>query len=107
MKARVYLKEWRIHAGLLQRDLAAALGLTPVQLSRLDNHVRDVKLKHLVPLAKAVGAEHFTDLFYPPGQHPSAPRGPLKYVPAYGPRQPIGRLYRMMQVRVERMLRDA
>lgn len=107
MKARVYIKEWRLHAGLLQRQLAAVIGVTHVQLSRLESGKQEPKIRHLEPLATMLGAPHFTDLFYPPGKHPNAPRGPLKYVPAYGPRQPIGRLYRMMQVRIERMLRHA
>lgn len=88
-KGHVYLKEWRVHAGLRQRDLARALDVDPAHVSRLEKQRRDLKVWHLEIIAKAVGAAEVADLFHPP---PESQRGPYKYVGGAG-RVPLRHQY--------------
>jgi len=51
----VMLKQARLDAGLTQDDIANAIGTRKTAISRLENHVQDVKLSTLEKYAKALG----------------------------------------------------
>ncbi|NEP85242.1 MAG: helix-turn-helix transcriptional regulator [Okeania sp. SIO3B3] len=49
------LKQARLEAGLTQDDIANAIGTRKTAISRLENHVQDVKLSTVEKYAKALG----------------------------------------------------
>jgi len=49
------LKQARLDAGLTQDDIANAIGTRKTAISRLENHVQDVKLSTVEKYAKALG----------------------------------------------------
>ena len=51
----VMLKQARLDAGLTQDDIANAIGTRKTAISRLENHVQDVKLSTVEKYAKALG----------------------------------------------------
>lgn len=51
----VMLKQARLEAGLTQDDIANAIGTRKTAISRLENHVQDVKLSTVEKYAKALG----------------------------------------------------
>ena len=51
----VMLKQARLEAGLTQDEVANAIGTRKTAISRLENHVQDVKLSTVEKYAKAVG----------------------------------------------------
>jgi DNA-binding XRE family transcriptional regulator len=51
----VMLKQARFAAGLTQNDVANAIGTRKAAISRLENHVQDVKLSTVEKYAKALG----------------------------------------------------
>jgi HTH-type transcriptional regulator/antitoxin HipB len=51
----VVLKQARLQAGLTQADIANAIGTRKAAISRLENHVQDVKLSIVEKYAKALG----------------------------------------------------
>lgn len=51
-----YLKEWRQHAGLTQRDIAKALGITDAHVSRFETGARAWKRRHLQQIKNAINA---------------------------------------------------
>jgi HTH-type transcriptional regulator/antitoxin HipB len=51
----VMLKQARLEAGLTQDEIARAIGTKKTAISRLENHVQDVKLSTLEKYAKALG----------------------------------------------------
>ena len=51
----VMLKQARLEAGLTQDEIANAIGTRKTAISRLENHVQDVKLLTVEKYAKALG----------------------------------------------------
>ena len=51
----VMLKQARLEAGLTQDDIANAIGTRKTAISRLENHVQDVKLSTVEKYAKVLG----------------------------------------------------
>ncbi len=51
----VMLKQARLEAGLTQDEIANAIGTRKTAISRLENHVQDVKLSTVEKYAKALG----------------------------------------------------
>ena len=51
----VMLKQARLEAGLTQGEIASAIGTQKTAISRLENHVQDVKLSTVEKYAKALG----------------------------------------------------
>ena len=51
----IILKQARLEAGLTQEDIATAIGTRKTAISRLENHVQDVKLSTVEKYAKALG----------------------------------------------------
>ena len=51
----VMLKQARLEAGLTQDEIAQAIGTRKTAISRLENHVQDVKLSTVEKYAKALG----------------------------------------------------
>lgn len=51
----VLLKQARLEAGLTQDEVANAIGTRKTAISRLENHVEDVKLSTVEKYAKALG----------------------------------------------------
>lgn len=51
----VLLKQARLEAGLTQGEVANAIGTRKTAISRLENHVQDVKLSTVEKYAKALG----------------------------------------------------
>jgi HTH-type transcriptional regulator/antitoxin HipB len=51
----VMLKQARLEAGLTQEEIATAIGTRKTAISRLENHVQDVKLSTVEKYAKALG----------------------------------------------------
>lgn len=51
----VMLKQARLEAGLTQDEIVNAIGTRKTAISRLGNHVQDVKLSTVEKYAKAVG----------------------------------------------------
>ena len=51
----VMLKQARLEAGLTQDQVAKAIGTRKTAISRLENHVEDVKLSTVEKYAKALG----------------------------------------------------
>ena len=51
----IMLKQARLDAGLTQEDIAHAIGTRKTAISRLENHVQDVKLSTVEKYAKALG----------------------------------------------------
>jgi DNA-binding XRE family transcriptional regulator len=51
----IILKQARLEAGLTQGDVANAIGTQKAAISRLENHVQDVKLSTVEKYAKALG----------------------------------------------------
>lgn len=51
----IILKQARLEAGLTQTEIAAAIGTRKTAISRLENHVQDVKLSTVEKYAKALG----------------------------------------------------
>lgn len=51
----VMLKQARLEAGLTQDEIANAIGTRKTAISRLENHVQDVKLSTVKKYAKALG----------------------------------------------------
>ena len=51
----VLLKQARLEAGLTQDDIAHVIGTRKTAISRLENHVQDVKLSTVEKYAKALG----------------------------------------------------
>jgi transcriptional regulator with XRE-family HTH domain len=49
------LKQARLDAGLTQDEVASAIGTRKTAISRLENHVQDVKLSTVEKYAKALG----------------------------------------------------
>ena len=53
----VMLKQARLEAGLTQDEIANAIGTRKTAISRLENHVQDVKLSTVEKYAKALGKQ--------------------------------------------------
>jgi DNA-binding XRE family transcriptional regulator len=51
----VMLKQARLDAGLTQDEVASAIGTRKTAISRLENHVQDVKLSTVEKYVKALG----------------------------------------------------
>ena len=51
----IILKQARLDAGLTQDEVARAIGTQKTAISRLENHVQDVKLSTVEKYAKALG----------------------------------------------------
>lgn len=51
----VMLKQARLEAGLTQDEVANAIGMCKTAISRVENHVQDVKLSTVEKYAKALG----------------------------------------------------
>lgn len=51
----IMLKQARLEAGLTQDEVASAIGTRKTAISRLENHVQDVKLSTVEKYAKALG----------------------------------------------------
>lgn len=51
----VMLKQARLDAGLTQDEVASAIGTRKTAISRLENHIQDVKLSTLEKYVKALG----------------------------------------------------
>lgn len=51
----VMLKQARLEAGLTQDEVASAIGTRKTAISRLENHVQDVKLSTVEKYVKALG----------------------------------------------------
>jgi DNA-binding XRE family transcriptional regulator len=51
----VMLKQARLEAGMTQDQIAHAIGTRKTAISRLENHVQDVKLSTVEKYAKALG----------------------------------------------------
>jgi DNA-binding XRE family transcriptional regulator len=51
----VVLKQARLEAGMTQDQIAHAIGTRKTAISRLENHVQDVKLSTVEKYAKALG----------------------------------------------------
>jgi HTH-type transcriptional regulator/antitoxin HipB len=51
----IMLKQARLDAGLTQDEVASAIGTQKTAISRLENHVQDVKLSTVEKYAKALG----------------------------------------------------
>lgn len=49
------LKQARLEAGLTQSEVAEAIGTKKTAISRLENHVEDVKLSTVEKYAQALG----------------------------------------------------
>src|SRR5262245_36626764 len=56
-----YLKEWRIHAGLTQTELAAQMHVTPPQISRIEAGLRTPDLLYLYRFCQIVGCTHYAE----------------------------------------------
>ena len=51
----IMLKQARLDAGLTQDEVASAIGTRKTAISRLENHIQDVKLSTLEKYVKALG----------------------------------------------------
>ena len=51
----ILLKQARLEAGLTQDEVATAIGTRKTAISRLENHVQDVKLSTVEKYVKALG----------------------------------------------------
>jgi HTH-type transcriptional regulator / antitoxin HipB len=51
----VMLKQARLDAGLTQDEVASAIGTRKTAISRLENHIQDVKLSTVEKYVKALG----------------------------------------------------
>jgi DNA-binding XRE family transcriptional regulator len=51
----VMLKQVRLEAGLTQDEVASAIGTRKTAISRLENHIQDVKLSTVEKYVKALG----------------------------------------------------
>lgn len=51
---RVYLSDWRTHAGLTQDELGEKMGVTGMAISRWERGVRDIDTETLTKLASAL-----------------------------------------------------
>jgi DNA-binding XRE family transcriptional regulator len=51
----VMLKQARLEAGLTQDEVASAIGTRKTAISRLENHIQDVKLSTVEKYFKALG----------------------------------------------------
>ena len=51
----VMLKQARLEAGLTQDEVASAIGTRKTAISRLENHIQDVKLSTVEKYVKALG----------------------------------------------------
>jgi DNA-binding XRE family transcriptional regulator len=51
----IMLKQARLEAGLTQDEVASAIGTRKTAISRLENHVQDVKLSTVEKYVKALG----------------------------------------------------
>ena len=51
----IMLKQARLDAGLTQDEVASAIGTRKTAISRLENHVQDVKLSTVEKYVKALG----------------------------------------------------
>ena len=65
METTLYLRAWRLHRGLTQRELALRSGLTQAQISSLEHLDHAPAIKTLERLAKGLGLSA-QDLFQPP-----------------------------------------
>lgn len=50
----VYLREWRIYAGLTQEELGKRMGITGTQISRIEGGKRDCDLHFLLAFKNAI-----------------------------------------------------
>lgn len=71
MGKRHYIREWRLYRGLSQEQLAARLGISRPQLSRIESSARDADLSLLANLARELECEP-ADLII---RDPSDPEG--------------------------------
>ena len=55
LRIGIMLKQARLEAGLTQDEVASAIGTRKTAISRLENHVQDVKLSTVEKYAKALG----------------------------------------------------
>jgi DNA-binding XRE family transcriptional regulator len=55
LRIGIMLKQARLDAGLTQDDVASAIGTRKTAISRLENHVQDVKLSTVEKYVKALG----------------------------------------------------
>ena len=55
LRIGIMLKQARLEAGLTQDEVASAIGTRKTAISRLENHVQDVKLSTIEKYAKALG----------------------------------------------------
>ena len=51
----IMLKQARLEAGLTQDEVASAIGTRKTAISRLENHIQDVKLSTVEKYVKALG----------------------------------------------------
>jgi HTH-type transcriptional regulator/antitoxin HipB len=51
----IMLKQARLDAGLTQEEVASAIGTRKTAISRLENHIQDVKLSTVEKYVKALG----------------------------------------------------
>lgn len=63
---RLFLKEWREHRGLQQKDLAARAGINDVTVSRMEHEQFRWTSEHLEQLALALDIDDARKLLYPP-----------------------------------------
>lgn len=56
-RRRHYIREWRKHRGLTQEVLAERAGMTPTNLSQLENHKQSYSAEGLERLAEALRCE--------------------------------------------------
>ena len=57
LRIGIMLKQARLEAGLTQDEVASAIGTRKTAISRLENHVQDVKLSTIEKYAKALGKQ--------------------------------------------------
>ena len=55
LRIGIMLKQARLEAGLTQDEVASAIGTRKTAISRLENHVQDVKLSTVEKYVKALG----------------------------------------------------
>src|SRR5262245_38459187 len=63
----IFLRKWREHRRLTQRELAQRIGIKPVEVSRWENGVRSINLNVLTAIARSLGVQT-NDLYQPPNQ---------------------------------------
>lgn len=68
---RIFLKEWREHAGLTQEQLAERMGTTKATISRIENLARDPQLGFLEAAAEALSCS-VSDILSRSPNHPTA-----------------------------------